>query len=376
MKKQIAIIILAILLLASVVQEVSAATTVFLTSDNIMSTSDDADMLNSIKTYIEKISNGEISVIVDNQSPEPGEGTRAIEADSNVSVVFAAVDPGNFLVLSKYSNATSDKQLIFVNTGDYDLDTADSLRRAWDDNYSKTIFAGINNPGDFLNDAGISYIQPLKEYPDAGSDGILAQNNDDVNKYIALEIVNNINNYNSTRHYDNNLIITHKLDPSNMAYGSQSLLEDHDGKMNGTYNSYSAPQLLYLTSSYLNGNGLENPKSYEAPDSPLKYSILTKDSYSIYDYIKMGGIVKNYMDENGKAPDYINYEGAYISYYDLQYNFAKITANHTDGSHMDFDRQYHFDKVNDTILLTILPIVLVILVIMFIYVIFKRLLHR
>ncbi len=376
MKKQIAIIILAILLLASVVQEVSATTTVFLTSDNIMGTTDDANMLNSIKKYIEKISNGEISVIVDSQSPGPGEGTRAIEADSNVSVAFAAVDPGNFLVLSKYSNATSDKQLIFVNTGDYDLDTADSLRRAWDDNYSKTAFAGINNPGEFLNDAGINYIQPLKEYPNAGSDGILAQNNDDVNKYIAQEIVNNINNYNSTKQNDDNLIITHKLDPSNMTYASQSLLEDSDSEMNGTYNSYSAAQLLYLTSSYLNGNGLENPKIYEAPDSPLKYSILTKDSYSIYDYIKMGGIVKNYMDENGKAPDYINYEGAYISYYDLQYNFAKITANHTDGSHMGFDRQYHFDKVNDNILLTILPIILVILVIMFIYVIFKRLLHK
>ena len=115
MKKQIAIIILAILLLASVIQDVSAATTVFLTSDNIMGTNDDADMLNSIKTYIEEISNGKINVIVDSQSPGPGEGTRAIEADSNVSVVFAAVDPGNFLVLSKYSTATTDKQIIFVN---------------------------------------------------------------------------------------------------------------------------------------------------------------------------------------------------------------------------------------------------------------------
>lgn len=376
MKKQIAIIILAILLLASVIQDVSATTTVFLTSDNIMGTDDDLNMLNSIKTYIEQISNGEINVIVDSQSPGPGEGTRAIEADSNVSVVLAAVDPGNFLVLSKYSTSTTDKQLIFVNTGDYDLDNENSLRRAWDDNYSKTIFAGINNPGTFLKDAGISYIQPLKEYPDAGSDGIINQNNDDVNKYIAQEIVNDINNYDNTKKYGNNLVITHKLDPSNMAHASESLLKSNDSEMNGTYNSYSAPQLLYLTSSYLNGNGLENPGDYKAPDSPLKYSILTKDSYSIYDYIKMGGLVKNYMDENGKAPDYINYEGAYISYYDLQYNFAKITANHTDGPHMDFDREYHFDKVNDSILLTILPIILVILVVMLIYVVFKRLLRR
>ena len=258
MKKQIAIIILAILLLASVIQDVSATTTVFLTSDNIMGTDDDLNMLNSIKTYIEQISNGEINVIVDSQSPGPGEGTRAIEADSNVSVVLAAVDPGNFLVLSKYSTSTTDKQLIFVNTGDYDLDNENSLRRAWDDNYSKTIFAGINNPGTFLKDAGISYIQPLKEYPDAGSDGIINQNNDDVNKYIAQEIVNDINNYDNTKKYGNNLVITHKLDPSNMAHASESLLKSNDSEMNGTYNSYSASQLLYLTSSYLNRNGLEN----------------------------------------------------------------------------------------------------------------------
>lgn len=376
MKKQIVIILLTLILLTSIVQEVSATTTVFLTSDNIMETNDNVNMLNSIKSYIEDLSNGKIKVIIDTQAPEPGEGTRAIEANTNISVALAAVDPGNFLVLSKYSASTSNKQLIFVNTGDYDLDNANYLRRAWDDNYSKSIFAGINHPGTFLNDAGISYIQPLKKYPDAGSDGHLNQNNEEVNKYIAQEIINNINNYTNTKHYDNNLVITHKLAPSNMAQASQSLLDDKNSNMNSTYNTYSAGQLLYLTSSYLNGNGLENPKEYNYPNSPLKYSILTKDSYSIYDYIKMGGIVKNYMDEHGQAPDYINYEGAYISYYDLQYNFAKITANHTDSTHMDFDREYHFDKVNDTILLSILPIVLIILVIIFVYKIFKKLLRK
>ena len=34
--------------------------------------------------------------------------------------------------------------------------------------------------------------------------------------------------------------------------------------MNGTYGGYSAPQLLYQTSSYLNGNGLDNPKNFTA----------------------------------------------------------------------------------------------------------------
>lgn len=105
MKKQIAIIILTILLLASVIQDVSAATTVFLTSDNIMGTNDDADMLNSIKTYIEEIINGKINVIVDSQSPGPGEGTRAIEADSNVSVSVCRCRSGQFLSFKQIFNS-------------------------------------------------------------------------------------------------------------------------------------------------------------------------------------------------------------------------------------------------------------------------------
>ena len=126
-------------------------------------------------------------------------------------------------------------------------------------------------------------------------------------------------------------------------------MESNDKTMNGTYNSYSAPQVLYLTSSYLNGNGLQNPSDYGQPTDPEEQSSFTKNSYSIYDYMKMGGIVKEFMDKNGRAPNYIEYEGAKIGYYDLVYNFAKITENHTDNSHMDFAREYHFDKVNESI---------------------------
>ena len=94
----------------------------------------------------------------------------------------------------------------------------------------------------------------------------------------------------------------------------------------------------------------------------MKYSFLTRDSYSIYDYINMAGIVRNYMDVNGRAPDSIEYEGARISYYDLVYNFAKITENHTDNTHMDFARQYHFDKINEPIILTMFPYICAIIV--------------
>ena len=69
----------------------------------------------------------------------------------------------------------------------------------------------------------------------------------------------------------------------------------------------------------------------------------------------------------------INYEGAYISYYDLVYNFAKITQNHTNTQHMGFDSEYEFEKTNDSILLHVFPIILVIIVLYIAYSIWKRL---
>jgi hypothetical protein len=362
MRKEIISLLIMFLILISCISEVSATTTIFLTSDNIIGENEDVQMLNAIKNYIEDMSDGDINVIIDSKAPSPGEGTRAIESSANVCVILAASDAGNFLILAKHS-VNTNQQIIFVNTGNFDLDNATSLRRAWDDNYSSKLFAGINSPGKFLNESGISYIQPLKVYPEAGPKGYMNQYSDDVAKYIAQEIVKEIKK-NKTERLDTTLIITHKLDPSEMAKASQSLIDSNDKEMNDTYNGYTAPQLLYMMSCYLNGNGLEPPGNYKAPDNPQQYSIFNKDSYTIYDYIKMGGIIKQYMDENGQAPNYIEYEGARLSYYDVVYNFAKITQNHTDNSHMDFDRSYHFDKVNDSILLDSLPYIFGIVIIM------------
>ena len=73
MKRQIAILLMVILIVAPIIQDVSAAKTVFITSDTIIDHDNDIKMLNSIKSYIEEISGGELQVIVDNQAPAPGE---------------------------------------------------------------------------------------------------------------------------------------------------------------------------------------------------------------------------------------------------------------------------------------------------------------
>ncbi len=72
--KRLVIFLLAILILVPTIQDVSAET-LFLTSDNLIDPETDYSVLSSIANFIEEISNGEITVIVDGQAPGPGEGT-------------------------------------------------------------------------------------------------------------------------------------------------------------------------------------------------------------------------------------------------------------------------------------------------------------
>ncbi|WP_406534853.1 adhesin [Methanobrevibacter sp.] len=373
MKKQIAILILALLIIAPVIHDVSASKTVFITSDNIVNHDQDIKLLNSLKTHIEDISNGELQVIVDNQAPAPGEGWRSINVTSDVSINIAASDAGNYMQLAS-STVDTNKQIVFVNIGSYDLDNhTNFLRRAWDDNYSNEALAGMHDPGTFLKNAGIYYIQPAKEFPSNVEDGVLSKYDEDMNRKMAKEIVDIINGYgNYSKVYSSELVVTNKISPQGMANASKMLVQSGDNEMKGPYGPYSTPQLLYQTSAYLNGDGIDIPKEYDEPDNPQGISFLTRDSYSVYDYFKMAGIVKNYMDANGKAPDSIVYEGAHIGYYDLVYNFAKIVQNHTDANHMGFESEYHFDKVNDSLLLHVFPFILVLFVLLVAYLFMKR----
>ena len=373
MKKEIAILIMALLILSPVIQDVSAAKTVFITSDNIIDHDSDIKLLNSLKSYIEELSGGELQVIVDNQSPAPGEGWRSIEVTSDVSVDLAASDAGNYLQLAS-STVNSDKQIVFVNIGNYDLDNhTNFLRRAWDDNYSNESLAGMHDPGTFLKNAGIFYVQPAIEFPNNVHNGVISNYDENMNKQIAQEIVDIINTHGTNEKTLSDGLVTHNIiKPSVMAKASQELIKSDDKEMKGTYGNYSAPQLLYQTSSYLNGNGLDIPKSYDEPENPMGVSFMAKDTYSVYDYFKMGGIVREYMDQNGRAPDSISYDGAQISYYDLVYNFAKITQSHTDVNHMGFESEYHFDRVNDSILLHIFPFILILFVLFLAYLLLKR----
>ena len=191
-------------------------------------------MLNSIKEHIEELSNGELQVIVDNQAPGPGEGYRSIQVTSDICVNIDASDAGNYLQLANYT-VYNDKHIIFVNSGSYDLDNSSNyLRRAWDDNYSNQYFAGVHDPGTLLKNSGVTYIQPLKEYPDAGDGDNIDKYDEEMNKYIAQEVVNQVKNYNyESKILSDSLIVYHHIEPSIMASASKELVKSNDTEMNG-----------------------------------------------------------------------------------------------------------------------------------------------
>ena len=88
------------------------------------------------------------------------------------------------------------------------------------------------DPGKYLRDAGIEYVQPLQQYPDAAHKGTYSQSNDEVNRYIAGEIIEKIKNTKNDKAYDSNLVVTHNLDVSEMAKASKQIAGSKDSSYN------------------------------------------------------------------------------------------------------------------------------------------------
>lgn len=372
MKKIIPILILSLIILAPIFAESVDATTVFLTSDNLNGHDADMHRLNDIKDRIESKTNGEIIVIVDDSASNPGEGTRLMNARSDVGVSISAACAGNLVELADYSTRTTRK-VIYINAGSVDLNNVNFLRRSYDDNWSHYTFASVQSPGRFLSDAGISLIQPALEYPDECHKGIIKADSDAVNEYIANEIINAVySQTDSNRQLDSNLIVNHKMDPKYLAEDSKLIVDGKGSDMKESYGSYTTQQLLYMSSSYIAGYSLEVPPYFEAPDNPQKYSSFNKWRYSFNDYCEMADIVVDYMNEHGKAPDSINYEGATIGYYDLVYNFALLTEDDTSASNMDFPSKMDFHKYYENFLFSILPIGLIVIALIIVLLIIRK----
>ena len=376
MKKIIPLLLLSLIILCPIIAESADATSVFLTSDNLHEHDADFARLNDIKERIESKTNGDIVVVVDDSASNPGEGTRVMAARCDVAVSIAGACAGNLVDLADYSTKVS-KKIIYVNAGTLDLNTINFLRRSYDDNWSHYTFASVQSPGKFLNDAGITLIQPAQEYPDDCYKGIIAYDSDNVNEYIANEIINSIYaGTNENKQLDTDLIVYHKLDPKYLAEDSKKIVDGHGNDMQESYGSYTTQQLLYMSASYIGGYALEVPWEFRAPDNPQKYSSFTKGEYSFNDYYNMADIVVDYMNEHGKAPDSINYEGATIGYYDLVYNFALLTEDDTSASTMNFPSEMAFYKYYRDLLFELLPIGMIIVAIILILLIVRSIIRR
>ena len=120
-----------------------------------------------------------------------------------------------------------------------------------------------------------------------------------MNKYITKQIVESVGK-NDFKNYDKDWVITYSLKPSEIGKSRKELYKRNYKEMKGTYNTYTTPQVLYLTSPYLNGNRIKSPGEYYTPTNPEHYSPFSKNSYSSYDYFKIDSIIKPYTDENGK----------------------------------------------------------------------------
>lgn len=376
MKKIIPIFLISLIILCPIFAESVDATTVFLTSDNINGHDGDFSRLNAIKEKIESKTNGEITVIVDDSASNPGEGARLMNSRTDIGVEIGGACAGSLVELASYSSKVTRK-VIYVNAGTLDLNSINFLRRSYDDNFSHYTFASVQSPGKFLNDAGISLIQPAVKYPNECHKGMIKPDSDEVNEYIANEIINAI--YAGTsenKQLDTGLINSHKLNPKYLAEDSRLIVEGHGSDMQESYGSYSTQQLLYMSSSYIAGYSLEVPPNFAAPDNPSKYSSFTRWSYSFNDYCNMADQVVDYMNEYGKAPDSINYEGATIGYYDLVYNFALLTEDDTSASTMNFPPKMGFERYYSNLLYDLLPIGLILIVLMLALVIIRKILKK
>lgn len=372
MKRIIALFLLSLIILCPIFAESADAVSVFLTSDNLNGHDADFARLNDIKDRIESKTNGDIIVVIDDSASNPGEGTRLMNTRSDVAVTIAGACAGNLVDLADYSTKV-DRKIIYINAGSLDLNNINFLRRSYDDNWSDSTFASVQSPGKFLNDAGIIFIQPAVEYPNECHKGIIKSDSDVVNEYIANQIINAVYAETSeNRQLDSDLIVYHNLDPKYLAEDSKQIVDGHGEDMKDLYGSYTTPQLLYMSASYIAGYSLDVPQYFEAPDNPQKYSSFTKGEYSFNDYYNMADIVVDYMKEHGKAPDSINYEGATIGYYDLVYNFALLTEDDTSASNMNFPSEFGFHRYYSNFLYDILPIGIIIIVIIAVLLVIRK----
>jgi hypothetical protein len=309
---------------------------IYITSDDFISESTDKEMLNNIKKAI----SGSANVIIDENSPKPGEAPRTVKnAPGGIAAYVAAADPGSMVDLvygikKGYLKADAQKLngIVFINYGKINLENTSYMPRAYDDNYSNQLFAGLYSPAMFLEDAGIDLLQP-----NIGTSSQQEETNKIAAELIDAAYSSNKNQLNSN--YNSGLIGTHQINPENVAYASQSVLKEKSPEM-----GYS--KWMYLASQYVGGYPIKNTdekfsKSNLSGDSTY-FGVLTIDEYRT-----TGKTVSEYMASNKTVPESIKVQGRTLRKPDLEYLFARLTYDHTSRQNMTFPKYIFINRSNE-----------------------------
>ena len=344
--KKVALSFLLILGCCFIFSNTASAVDVFLTSDCISGNSaQDVSNLHSVEGYIENGSlKDKVNVTVDPKAPHPGEGERAIYStkSNGVAVYMAASCPGTMKAVAKLASS-SNKGVIFVNTGQLNLKSTSVIRRAWDDNFSNMYFAGIKTPYTFLRHAGVWIIQPNVDC--AGKSQAYK------NQYIANKISEIISKYypsltsSSGRYYDTALIANHKISPATMASVANGIYTSNKNKkvFKKSYNGYRLASFLLMATAYMNGPMKKSVYIKEPKNSHVKSTF--SGSISKTEYRSIAASLNSYMRKHKRAPNYIRFKGKIIGYKDALLMFAKLTRGHTSSSKMTLATSYKFKKV-------------------------------
>lgn len=309
---------------------------IYITCDNFISKSTDKEMLNSIKNAV----SGSANVIIDENSPKPGEAPRTVQnAPGGIAAYIAAADPGSMVdlvngVKKGYLKADAQKLngIVFINYGRTNLESTDYLPRAHDDNYSSQFFAGLFSPSSFLESSGIGLIQP-----NIGT----SSKQEEINKIAAGLIdaayLSNKNQLNSNYNFE--LIGVHEINPENVAYASQSILKNKTPEI-----GYS--KWMYLASQYVSGyplkNSTENFSKSNKSGKNTYFGVLT-----IGEYRSVGKAVSKYMETNKTVPESIEVDGRVFRKADLEYLFQRLTYDHTDKRNMTFPKYIFLNRSNE-----------------------------
>lgn len=309
---------------------------IYITCDNFISKSTDKEMLNNIKNAV----SGSANVIIDENSPKPGEAPRTVQnAPGGIAAYIAAADPGSMVdlvngVKKGYLKADAQKLngIVFINYGRTNLESTDYLPRAHDDNYSSQFFAGLFSPSSFLESSGIGLIQP-----NIGT----SSKQEEINKIAAGLIdaayLSNKNQLNSNYNFE--LIGVHEINPENVAYASQSILKNKTPEI-----GYS--KWMYLASQYVSGYPLKN-----STENFSKSNKCGKNTYfgvlTIGEYRSVGKAVSKYMETNKTVPESIEVDGRVFRKADLEYLFQRLTYDHTDKRNMTFPKYIFLNRSNE-----------------------------